>query len=348
MSARNEESIPDAPGDIHTPNEDVAREAAGEAGVDRGQRQDEGEEMDDEVFEDASDAGEVLLRRRDVLPPPPPPKWNYRRPIPLPVSNTPHIKPEDYDGTRDWEEYKIYYDQYSELYGWDEERKAMVLGICLKGEARVVLASLSPAQRRSYLALTNALAQSFSPKEMVHLYQAELKARRRKPDESMVDLGRDIAKLVRLAYPTADPSTRDVIGINSFLEALPGPASEMKLHVIKGRPRNLQEAVAHATEVDAVMEAESRKSSRKRGDVRMVESVETDLVEEIKKLKSDLTKTQEELASARRGMVEKRREKRSLRDVTCYECGEKGHVRRNCPKPAPKSQGNESRRLEKQ
>ena len=304
--------------------------------------------MDDEVFEDASDAGEVLFRRRDVLPPPPPPMWNYRRPIPPPVSTTPHIKPEDYDGTRDWEEYKIYYDQYSELYGWDEEKKAMVLGICLKGEARVVLASLSPAQRRSYLALTNALAQSFSPKEMVHLYQAELKARRRKPDESMVDLGRDIAKLVRLAYPTADPSTRDVIGINSFLEALPGPASEMKLHVIKGRPRNLQEAVAHATEVDAVMEAESRKSSRKRGDVRMVGSVETDLGEEIRKLKSDLTKTQEELASARREMIEKRREKKPLKDITCYGCGEKGHVRRNCPKPAPKGQGNESRRLEKQ
>ena len=36
----------------------------------------------------------------------------------------------------------------------------------------------------------------------------------------MVDLGRDVAKLVRLAYPTADAATREVIGINSFLEAL--------------------------------------------------------------------------------------------------------------------------------
>ena len=63
----------------------------------------------------------------------------------------------------------------------------------------------------------------------------------------MVDLGRDVAKLVWLAYPTADAATREVIGINSFLEALPGPAFEMKLHVIKGRPRTLQEAVAHAT-----------------------------------------------------------------------------------------------------
>ena len=93
----------------------------------------------------------------------------------------------------------------------------------------------------------------------------------------MVDLGRDVAKLVRLAYPTADAATREVIGINSFLEALPGPASEMKLHVIKERQRTLQEAVAHATEVDAVIEVESRKTSRCRGDVRMVEPADEEL-----------------------------------------------------------------------
>ena len=51
----------------------------------------------------------------------------------------------------------------------------------------------------------------------------------------MVDLGRDVLKLVRLAYPTADAATWEVIGINSFLEGLPGPASEMKLQVIKGK-----------------------------------------------------------------------------------------------------------------
>ena len=77
----------------------------------------------------------------------------------------------------------------------------------------------------------------------------------------MVDLERDMAKLVRLVYPIADTATREVIGFNSFLEALPGTASEMKLHVIKGRPCTLQEAVAHVTEVNAVIKAESWKTS---------------------------------------------------------------------------------------
>ena len=98
-----------------------------------------------------------------------------------------------------------------------------------------MLVSLNQAQRGSYLALTTALAQSFSLKELMYLYPAQLKARRKKADETMANLGRDAAKLVQLVYQTADPATREVIRINAFLEALPGPASEMKLHVMKGR-----------------------------------------------------------------------------------------------------------------
>ena len=86
-----------------------------------------------------------------------------------------------------------------------------------------------------------------------------------------------MAKLVRLAYSTVVAATRGVTGINSFLEALPGPASEMKLHVIKGRPLTLQEAVAHATKIKAVIEMESQKTTCRRGDVHMVEPAEEEL-----------------------------------------------------------------------
>ena len=359
MSEIDEGSQPETAPDVETPQAPVKRrgaaEAAGMAARDEPPVRDEEE---DEVFEDASEDGEVFLRR-DVHPRAPPPAWNLppRPALPM-VSTTPHMKPEDYDGTSDWAEYKIYFDQMAELYNWDEERRAMILGICLKGEARVVLASLNPAQRRSYVALTTALAQSFSPQELVHLYQAELKARKKRPDESMANLGRDVAKLVRLAYPTADPATREVIGINTFLEALPGPASEMKLHVIKGRPRSLQEAVAHATEVDAVVEAENRKNPRRRGDIRMVGSSEEDLTREVEKLRDELAKTRAELESAKSGthpqgqmqdqMKGRTSGKRSRKDVVCYGCGGKGHFRRECPLVKKDSQGNESRRLEKQ
>ena len=47
----------------------------------------------------------------------------------------------------------------------------------------------------------------------------------------MADLGWDVAKLVRLAYLMSNGSTRKVIGVNAFLDVLPGPALELKLHV---------------------------------------------------------------------------------------------------------------------
>ena len=60
------------------------------------------------------------------------------------------------------------------------------------------------------------------------------------------------------------------------------------MRVIKGRPHTLQEAVAHTTEVDAVIEAESRKTSQRRGDVRMVEPADKEVQQEVKQLKEDL------------------------------------------------------------
>ena len=180
-------------------------------------------DYEDNVYEDGSDAGEVFIRRpvaqpprgrmNDLLPPGPP----------MVSTSPPPMKPEMYDGTTDGSEFQIYFDQMSVLFGWGEERCAMMLGICLKEEARVVFVSLGEAQK-SYQALTKALMQSFAPKELVQFYQAELKASKKKTEESMADLGKDVAKSVKLAYPEADAATREVIGINSFLEALPGPA----------------------------------------------------------------------------------------------------------------------------
>ena len=53
-----------------------------------------------------------------------------------------------------------------------------------------------------------------------------------------------------------------MIGITAVLEAL--PTSEMKLHVIMGRPYYFKEVMAHATEVEAVIKAE-RSHPREKG-----------------------------------------------------------------------------------
>ena len=86
----------------------------------------------------------------------------------------------------------------------------------------------------------------------------------------MAELGRDIARLVNLAYPQADVATRETLSINAFLDALPGPAIETRLHIIKGRPRTLQEAVTYVTKINAVLQATRMRPSN-RGQVGKIE-----------------------------------------------------------------------------
>ena len=49
-------------------------------------------------------------------------------------------KPESYDGSEDWDEYLVYFEQLAELNGWNKPTMAMMLGLSLRGSARTVLA----------------------------------------------------------------------------------------------------------------------------------------------------------------------------------------------------------------
>ena len=98
-----------------------------------------------------------------------------------------------------------------EFQGWSPKVAAMALGLSLRGAARTVLVSLAPEQRRNLRLLMGALRQSFCPPEQVRIYQAELKSRKRRWDESMAELWRDIAQLVQLAYPQVDMATRETL-----------------------------------------------------------------------------------------------------------------------------------------
>ena len=251
----------------------------------------------------------------------------------MPRERSRSIRLEPYDGSSSWPEYLVYFEQMAEFQGWNPREAAMTLGLSLRGAARTVLVSLTPEQRRDLRQLTGALRQNFCPPEQVHLYQAELKSRKKKRDETMADLGRDLARLVQLAYPQADMATRETLAINAFLDALPGPAIEIRLHVIKGRPKTLQEAVAYATEIDAVLQTTGTRAGYG-GRIRKIEEEGPpagvskdlrDLAEAVRRLERKVNgKTAG--GAERRPMVKKR-----LAEIKCYGCGKMGHMRRECP-----------------
>ena len=286
---------------------------------------------------------EVFIRPRVTQMPCEPGAGGLRFPM---VGNPINLRPESYDGNTDWPDYLVYFEQLSEIQGWDHPTMAIILGLSLKGSARSVLADMTFTQRRDYKTLKDALTQHFCPPQRVQLYQAELKARKRRPGESLAELGRDVARLIRLAFPTADLATREMVGINAFLDAIPGPAIEVRLNVLRGHPTTLLEAVALAMEVDALLEAEAKK--RPGGWKTGVHHVDYDadkasmerlnaLVERLEKQVRDLS-NREPRSSPRSTEPARPAPHRQPEVRKCYNCGAPGHFTRECPKP--KKQGN--------
>ena len=346
-----EEDSPKNPGEVDTPEA--------------------GNESNDEYDDTANDQGdeEVNFHPRH-LNGPEPRRALFREPPQAPhvnevarggaagaIGGAPHpwirIAPDTYDGTGDWEEYLVYFRQLSVVNGWDEPTQALMLGLNLRGQARAVLTGLSAHERLDLHALESALQQNFSPTQQQHSYLAMLRGRKRKTNEPLPELGRDIARLVRLAYPRADPATREQIAINAFTDALPGPAIEVRLHLIRGQPQTLQEAIALAMEVNSILEYSKPQPAARRS-VQMVtgapeEENEVGLTES----QSQLKKMAEALASLE-GKVkawEKSRKKpqSSKKDVKCFNCGKKGHYQRECRAPRKaKEQGNGQGRTDPQ
>ena len=75
--------------------------------------------------------------------------------------------------------------------------------------------------------------------------------------------------------------------------------------------------MAHATKVDIVIEAESRKTSQRRGDVCIVEPADKELRQEVKCLEEDLMQTRKELKEAQREVKPKRSGRKPLEEITC-------------------------------
>ena len=266
------------------------------------------------------------------------------------------IKPDPYDGKSDWLEYVVYFEQMSEMYGWDHLTMAMVLGLSLRGGARSVLVSLTLAQRRDYKVLKGALTQAFCPTQQIYLYQAELKGRTKQTGEGLSDLGHDIMRLVKLAYPSADAETRETVAISAFLDALPGNAMETRLSVLRTRPRTMLEVVALAIEVETVVDANNHRKSHVRRDVNQLESEKAPSREtENEKLRKAVDKLTDTVNGMGKRQDKDRDGKKPYRNPKphdqretrkCYNCGKPGHLSKNCR--SPKKQGNEGGQSESQ
>ena len=189
--------------------------------------------------------------------------------------------------------------------------------------------------------LKDELTKRFDTTTRPDLYKSELMGRKRKESESYLELGNAIRTLAHKAYPSLSNTVRDELAKDQFLRAL--DKSELALRVRHANPKTLDEAIRMTLEWEAVERDVAGKFQTT--DKTTVAAVNEDqgacasvgkqdkteqlidmMTEMLKIMKEDRQHNKQSQERERRGQM------RYSGDNKCWNCNERGHISRNCPK----------------
>ncbi|KAK3743507.1 hypothetical protein QZH41_004888 [Actinostola sp. cb2023] len=241
----------------------------------------------------------------------------------------PRVRPAVYEGTTSWEDYEAQFEMVADLNDWNSEEKAAYLAVSLVGQARTVLGDLSGEERRNFKSLTAALATRFGTENKTEMFRVNVKNRQREKDESLPELAQAIRRLTRQAYPSAAVDLRDILARDYFLDAI--TETDMRWKIRQARPKSLNEALGVAVELEAFMSAEKQRQRSARAAQVTTNSAEND---KTKKTNDGLREEIEELKRLVQGLCSVQQNHQRFRGDGCWACGDKNHLRRDCPKRA--------------
>jgi hypothetical protein len=183
------------------------------------------------------------------------------------------LKPHDYDGSDDLDEYLAQFNIVSELNGWSYTSKSLFLASSMVGPARAILCELDSGKRRDFNTIVSALQNRFGSVHRAEVFRSQLQVRQLERNESIPQLAQSIRKLTRKAYPSATSEVVELLALDYFIDALPD--TEIRLRLREVGPKTIGEAERIAVRLDAHKVADR---SRGRHSVRNVTN-ETDRTE---------------------------------------------------------------------
>jgi hypothetical protein len=177
----------------------------------------------------------------------------------------PVVLPETFDGTKNWDDWYLHFENVAAVNGWDDAEKLKWLRVRLTGRAQKALHRLPEASRVTYEAALTALKERFEPDSRQARYHAELQTRRKRASEGWADFADDLKTLTDKAYPTLQDEAREQLAINAYLQQL--TPVQVAFSVKQKCPKTLDDAVAATLEMESYMVTltEFETNSHKRG-----------------------------------------------------------------------------------
>lgn len=215
------------------------------------------------------------------------------------------IRPDTYDGTTSFREYLVQFLLIADASEWNSAPKGIALAGALRGKARSVLEGIS---HLDFEELKMKLELRFESAYSFQNCYSLLVANKQASDESLTELGAEIEKLVRLAYPDVPLETRDRIAVGQFINALSNQRTRETLQ-IEGAC-TLATAVARAQIIETIRRREFNYKNAER--------------------------PREAGRSSGSGRPAKNMENKK----ECWECGSSEHLRYDCPKLLETNRGN--------
>ncbi|KAJ8912584.1 hypothetical protein NQ315_005747 [Exocentrus adspersus] len=233
------------------------------------------------------------------------------------VTTPSKVKVPTYDGKVSWNTYLRQFEAV--VRNWREEDKATSLIAALRGEALEVLRTITKTSP-NYATLTSALERRYGDAHLQHVYQAQLRSRRQRFEETLQQYEADISRMVNLAYPTAPAEVIEQFSVSSFIEGLRDP--EIGQLVRLTRHKTISEALAQALEIEAAKEASRFASNPYQGRDKKRKTTDGNLIDLLLELLQQFKDGQNIGRCTPNG---------GRKPIRCWTCGAEGHVRRQCP-----------------
>ena len=197
--------------------------------------------------------------------------------------NNIRLKPQNYSGTEDFEDFLVQFEITTEINGWDYRAKSLYLANSLIGSARSLLNELTSEQRRDYSSLVQKLTARYGSENRAEVFRAQLKSRIKQKTETIPELAQAIKKLTRQAYPKAGLDVIEALALDHFIDGLPEP--EIRLRLREVGPKSLSEAETIAVRMEAHRIADKQRTRF----VGKVEQVNSDISVSQKTLENHLS-----------------------------------------------------------